>query len=85
VLDDITLYWLAESATSSARLYWENGGRNVVAAAYRPPETWARALSQPDLLPRGRQGRTLRGLGALPDVADWKAYEAARQKLFPNL
>jgi pimeloyl-ACP methyl ester carboxylesterase len=33
VLDDITLYWLTNSAASSARLYWENGGRNVVAAA----------------------------------------------------
>ena len=22
---------------------------------------------------------------SLPDVADWKAYETARQKLFPNL
>ena len=32
VLDDITLYWLTNSATSSARLYWENMGRNVVAA-----------------------------------------------------
>jgi pimeloyl-ACP methyl ester carboxylesterase len=33
VLDDITLYWLTNSATSSARLYWENGGRGVIAAA----------------------------------------------------
>jgi pimeloyl-ACP methyl ester carboxylesterase len=33
VLDDITLYWLTNSATSSARLYWENGGRGVVVAA----------------------------------------------------
>jgi len=33
VLDDITLYWLTNSATSSARLYWENGGRNLVVAA----------------------------------------------------
>jgi pimeloyl-ACP methyl ester carboxylesterase len=33
VLDDITLYWLTNSATSSARLYWENGGRGVVSAA----------------------------------------------------
>ncbi|HET9001914.1 MAG TPA: epoxide hydrolase [bacterium] len=33
VLDDITLYWLTYSATSSARLYWENSGRNVVVAA----------------------------------------------------
>ena len=33
VLDDITLYWLTNSATSSARLYWENGGRGIVVAA----------------------------------------------------
>jgi pimeloyl-ACP methyl ester carboxylesterase len=33
VLDDITLYWLTNSATSSGRLYWENGGRSPLAAA----------------------------------------------------
>jgi len=33
VLDDITLYWLTDSGASSARLYWENGTRNVVSAA----------------------------------------------------
>jgi pimeloyl-ACP methyl ester carboxylesterase len=33
VLDDFTLYWLTNSAASSARLYWENGGRGVTSAA----------------------------------------------------
>lgn len=33
VLDDITLYWLTDSAASAGRLYWENGGRNVLSAA----------------------------------------------------
>ncbi len=33
VLDDITLYWLTNSATSSARLYWENLGRNPTGSA----------------------------------------------------
>jgi pimeloyl-ACP methyl ester carboxylesterase len=33
VLDDFTLYWLTNSATSSARLYWENAGRGVTSAA----------------------------------------------------
>jgi pimeloyl-ACP methyl ester carboxylesterase len=33
VLDDITLYWLTNTATSSARLYWENAGRGVTSAA----------------------------------------------------
>jgi pimeloyl-ACP methyl ester carboxylesterase len=40
VLDDITLYWLTNSATSSARLYWENGSRGsvIVAAAQKTGE-----------------------------------------------
>ena len=33
VLDDITLYWLTNSATSAARLYWENAGRGVISGA----------------------------------------------------
>ena len=33
VLDDITLYWLTNSATSAARLYWENGARGSVISA----------------------------------------------------
>jgi len=32
VLDDITLYWLTNTASSSARLYWENHGRGVISA-----------------------------------------------------
>jgi pimeloyl-ACP methyl ester carboxylesterase len=28
MLDDITLYWLTGTATSGARLYWENGNNN---------------------------------------------------------
>jgi pimeloyl-ACP methyl ester carboxylesterase len=40
VLDDITLYWLTNTAASSARLYWENGGRGsvIVAAAQKTAE-----------------------------------------------
>ncbi len=30
VLDNITLYWLTNTAASSARLYWENGARGSV-------------------------------------------------------
>jgi len=33
VLDDITLYWLTNSGTSAARLYWENAGQGVTSAA----------------------------------------------------
>jgi pimeloyl-ACP methyl ester carboxylesterase len=37
VLDNITLYWLTNTAASAARLYWENGARGsvVVAAAQK--------------------------------------------------
>jgi len=43
VLDDITLYWLTNSATSSARLYWENGGRALLV---RPRRRLPRSLCQ---------------------------------------
>ena len=32
-LDNVTLYWLTNSATSAARLYWETSGQSVVLAA----------------------------------------------------
>ncbi len=40
MLDNITLYWLTNSATSAARLYWENGARGsvIVAAAQKTGE-----------------------------------------------
>ncbi|QNP44461.1 epoxide hydrolase [Sphingomonas daechungensis] len=57
VLDNITLYWLTETAVSSARLYWENKlaffkpqGVTVPVVIssnptelYQVPETWAKA------------------------------------------
>jgi pimeloyl-ACP methyl ester carboxylesterase len=55
MLDDITLYWLTNTETSAARLYWENNANNfnavdiAVPAAitvfpgeiYRAPRSWA--------------------------------------------
>jgi pimeloyl-ACP methyl ester carboxylesterase len=40
VLDNITLYWLTNTATSAGRLYWENGARGsvIVAAAQKTDE-----------------------------------------------
>ena len=38
VLDDVTLYWLTNSATSSGRLYWESAGRSP---AFAGPERTA--------------------------------------------
>jgi pimeloyl-ACP methyl ester carboxylesterase len=36
ILDNITLYWLTNSGTSTSRLYWENS-RGVTAAIKNPP------------------------------------------------
>jgi pimeloyl-ACP methyl ester carboxylesterase len=33
VLDNVTLYWLTNTATSAARIYWETAGQSVVLAA----------------------------------------------------
>ena len=33
VLDDITLYWLTNTGTSAARLYWENAGKGPTSSA----------------------------------------------------
>jgi len=56
VLDNITLYWLTNTAISAARLYWENKGKSVINAVnlsfpaavsvfpgeiYRAPRSWA--------------------------------------------
>jgi pimeloyl-ACP methyl ester carboxylesterase len=39
VLDDITLYWLTNTATSAGRLYWENRGKSpTIAAAQQTSE-----------------------------------------------
>jgi pimeloyl-ACP methyl ester carboxylesterase len=54
MLDDVTLYWLTNTGTSGARLYWENSANpsavdvSIPAAVtvfpgeiYRPPKSWA--------------------------------------------
>ena len=38
MLDDITLYWLTNTAASSARLYWENRGNILSAVAQKTAE-----------------------------------------------
>jgi pimeloyl-ACP methyl ester carboxylesterase len=38
MLDDITLYWLTNSATSSAQLYWENNNNNFNAESQKTAE-----------------------------------------------
>ena len=38
MLDDVTLYWLTNTAASSARLYWETSGRSVILSASQKTE-----------------------------------------------
>ncbi|PZG17751.1 multidrug MFS transporter [Micromonospora craterilacus] len=38
MLDDISLYWLTNSAVSSAQLYWENNNNNFSSAAQKTDE-----------------------------------------------
>ena len=57
VLDDITLYWLTNSATSSARLYWEYGGGRSPALS-RPGEDRPRSRCRSPS--RSFRGRTIR-------------------------
>ena len=38
VLDDFTLYWLTNTATSSARIYWENRGMELTGSASQKTE-----------------------------------------------
>ena len=37
ILDNVTLYWLTGTGTSSARWYWENGQATARAAGHTPP------------------------------------------------
>src|SRR5262245_2008552 len=48
VLDNITLYWLTNTAASAARLYWENGARGsvIVAAAQKTGRSRSPSPSQ---------------------------------------
>jgi pimeloyl-ACP methyl ester carboxylesterase len=38
VLDDFTLYWLTNTAASSARIYWENRGRELTGSTSQKTE-----------------------------------------------
>ena len=79
ILDNVTLYWLTNTAVSSARLYWENklnffAPKHVaipVAVSVFPDEIYAAPHSwtekaYPKLIHYNRlpKGRALRGLGA---------------------
>ena len=60
VLDNITLYWLTNTATSAARIYWETAGQSVVLSA-------AQKTSR-DLAPGRHHGVPGRGLSSPGDL-----------------
>ena len=79
VLDNVTLYWLTNTAVSSARLYWESKlavlrpeGRDAPDRGQRLPRRDLRGaaqlgdagVSEPDPLQPARPRRALRGVGA---------------------
>ena len=79
VLDNVTLYWLTNTAVSSARLYWESklaffaaetrhhpgrGERLSGRALSSPAELDGAGVSQTHPLQQARKRRPLRGLGA---------------------
>ena len=64
-LDNSSLYWLTNTATSAARLYWQQAvtGKNFYAAANVSLPAAVTVLPQADLLQRSRTRRPLRRLG----------------------
>ena len=52
MLDDITLYWLTNTAASSARLYWENSARKTKAGEVLIPAAVSRFPGEIIPLPR---------------------------------
>ena len=65
VLDDITLYWLTNNATSAARLYWENGGRGVTSPAAQKTAAISQTLCHVKLTDERRLERRSGGIGPL--------------------
>jgi len=62
--------------------FWEAAGSTV---EYLPKEMVMRADDMVDAALAGLDQGELITIPSLPDAADWRTYEAARQKLLPNL
>jgi pimeloyl-ACP methyl ester carboxylesterase len=84
ILDNITLYWLTNTAVSSARIYWEDKfaffapkgvAIPVAVSAFpdevvqTPSELGRASLPEAHLLQPPREGRALCGMGAAGDFA----------------
>ena len=67
---------------ATATDFWETAGLPV---AHLSGEIVMRADEMVDAALAGLDQGELITIPSLPDAADWQAYEAARQKLIPNL
>ncbi|KAG0771595.1 hypothetical protein G6F22_016345 [Rhizopus arrhizus] len=77
---NIRIQAVAPGATATE--FWETAG---VPLEHLPAGIVMRAEDMVDAALAGFDQGELVTIPALPDVADWDAYEAARQKLIPNL
>jgi pimeloyl-ACP methyl ester carboxylesterase len=69
VLDNFSLYWLTNSATSAARLYWENREQNLLSAAAQKTDEIAIPVA----------------ITVFPDDDLYRAPETWAQRAFRNL
>ena len=69
VLDDISLYWLTNTATSAARFYWENRNENLISAAAQKTDEITLPVA----------------ITAFPDDDLFRAPETWARRAFPNL
>jgi short-subunit dehydrogenase len=67
---------------ATATDFWDAAGTPV---SYLPPEIVMNAEAMVDAALVGLDQGEFVTLPSLPEVADWQAYESARQALFPNL
>ncbi len=81
-LGGTTIRVQAVAPGATATDFWETAGTPV---AHLPAEIVMRADDLVDAALAGFDMGELVTIPSLPDIADWEAYEAARQKLLPNL
>jgi short-subunit dehydrogenase len=81
-LSDKNIRIQAVAPGATATDFWEIAGTPI---QYLPGEIVMRVEDLVDAALAGLELGELVTIPSLPDVADWEAYEAARQKLMPNL
>jgi pimeloyl-ACP methyl ester carboxylesterase len=69
VLDDLSLYWLTNTAVSAARLYWENRNENLISAAAQKTDEITIPVA----------------ITAFPDDDLFRAPETWARRAFPSL